>query len=98
VPRRRGELHSPPPRHPAARYNESTPPTVAITLPAILRTLAQRWMAEVLFGSLAALCLLAAGYEIRNGSRSPAIGRYLVLALLSTSVAVLFHFLPAWHP
>jgi hypothetical protein len=67
-------------------------------LAAILRTLAQRWVAEAFFGSLAALCLLVAGYEIRNGSRSPAIGRYLALSLLSTAVAVLFHFLLAWHP
>jgi hypothetical protein len=69
-------------------------------LPAsFLRVLGQHpWVVPVFFALVAGLFLLGALHEVRNVSGSPAVRRYLVLALFSALLAVLFHFLPPRYP
>jgi hypothetical protein len=56
------------------------------------------WVVPIFFALLAGLFLLGALHEVRNVSGSPAVRRYLVLALFSALLAALFHFLPPWYP
>jgi hypothetical protein len=59
-----------------------------------LRALDHVW---IVFGVFAGLCLIGAAAEIRNVSGSPAVGRYLALAMLSAALAVVFFFVPLLH-
>jgi hypothetical protein len=63
----------------------------------LLRSLGQVWAVELFFGLVAGLFLLGAAAEIRNVSGSPAVRRYLALALLSAALAVVFHFVALLH-
>jgi hypothetical protein len=51
----------------------------------------------IVFGLSAVLLLLGGALEVHNVSRSPAVRRYLLLALLSAILAIAFHFIPALH-
>jgi hypothetical protein len=41
--------------------------------------------------------LLGGGLEVHNVSRSPAVRRYFLLALLSAILAIAFRFIPVLH-
>jgi hypothetical protein len=63
-------------------------------LSALMRAMDHVW---VFFSLFAGLFLLGAVSEIHNVSRSPAVGRYLALAILSAVLAIVFHFVPLLH-